>query len=150
MPNYPGLKAALANYTGQTDAEILAALNANTVNVPVDVPIGEIEGYLRLNGLISALQIYGAATGATEAGVAARELTGLVMSPHMSVVQMSDPAAAAAIGNMLSALVAAGELTSAQQSALLALAVGQTSIAAQLGWPGGVAETDLVVARALA
>jgi len=150
MPNYQGLKAELANYTGQTDAEILAALNGNTVEVAVDVPIGEIEGYLRLNGIMSALQAYGTATGTTEAGVAARELTGLVMSPHMSVVQMSDPAVATAINNMLDALVTAGQLTSAQQSALLALAVAQTSIAAQLGWPGGVAETDLAVARALA
>lgn len=119
-------------YTTMSDAQILASLNAETIEISIDVPIGTLEGMLRLNGIVSKLEAYGTTAGQSDALTAARELTGLVGSSNVRTVTMSDPTVAAKIENYLIALVAASQLSDDDQAAILSLAQGKTSRAVQL------------------
>lgn len=152
MPDYSAMKAeiALSVYSTMTDAQIAIALNALTVTSTVDVPISMLEGYLRQNGLMSSLTTYGEnpPTGApTMAVTAARELAGMVLSPHLSFVQMSDPTTQANITAMLTALVSAGEIDQSHETAVLAMASATQSTVQSWGFSYQLTDQDIMAAR---
>jgi hypothetical protein len=113
---------------GDTTDQKLAAVNAMTVaGSKQDVPVGEVVGYLALQGKLSALQDYAAAkVGAAQPVMAARELVTLLATPSVTSFRTSDPAAYATISGFLTALAgdANSGITSADAAALLALAAG--------------------------
>ena len=108
-----------------------ATLNAQTTTETVDVPVGTVEGYLRTNMLMGGLQRFVAnpPTGAPAALVEGLgELLGMLASPHVQVVQMTNPTVAGAVGQILSGAVSAGLMTSAQETALMALATPTANV----------------------
>lgn len=163
MPNYAALKAALATggaYAGMTDAATVAACNAATVPVNVDLPMSGVLEYFALAGKLPTIQAWGktppsvpstlSAQQQAEAIAAAQTFAAIVGPPPMfDSLQMSVPATNAAITAMVTALVAAGLITAADQAATLGAAVVQVSQASLWGWPGGIIENDIVAARAM-
>ena len=163
MPNYAALKSALASttYAGQTDAQILAALNAATVSVAVDVPTQSVVNYLALNGLLPTVRgwgntaptptVAGLTAAETEAAVVSAQTLGLMIGPPpmWDTLQMSDPTTNAQITGMVDALVVGGLMPQATASAILGMAVSTVSQASLWGWPGNIIENDLIAARAM-
>lgn len=137
MPDYQALKTeiALPKYAGQTDEQITAALLAETVTSAVDVPISAVGGYMLARGITAAADAWAAAhpTDTTGVLVAVRSLLGLLASPHLTTVEMSNLTTAAAVEQMLGGMVTAGIMTSTQQAEILALASTSTTRAEQLG-----------------
>jgi len=127
MTDYTALASLWATLpAGDTTEQKLAAVNAMSVAGPKqDVPVGEVVGYLALQGKLSALQDYAAAkTGQAQAVIAARELATLLAAPSVSTFRMSDETTYGAIAAFLNALAgdAASGITAADVTALLALA----------------------------
>ena len=125
--DYAALATEIAKpaYAGLGDAEIAEAINAASAPDWQDVPVGEVEAYLRSNLLVSALRRWSA--GRNDApGDAADELVNLVQSPNVQTVRLSQPATRATITALLDALVAAGAPIDADHRGAL-LALGQTS-----------------------
>ena len=163
MTNYAALKTALASatYAGQTDAQIVAALNAATVAVQVDVPTQSVVDYLALNGLLPTVRGWAnaaptpPATGLTAAQIAeaqtAAQTFGLMIGPPplWPSLQMSDPTTNAQITGMVVALVAGGLMPQANATAILAMGKTTVSQASLWGWPGNIIENDLIAARAM-
>lgn len=153
MVDYQALKAevALAKYAGQTDAQIAAALVTEAVAVTVDVPIGSVGGYMLARGITAAADAWAAAhpDDATGVLVAIRSLEGLLSSPHLTTVEMTSPAIAAAVTAMLAGMATAGIMTDAQRVEILALASSSTTRAAQLGLDTDIhdIEQELAAAR---
>ena len=154
MTNYAGLKAEIAKpaYAGMTDAQIEAALTA-PMTVAVDVPTGAVEGFFRSRLLMGGLQRFvanppqGAPAELVE-GIS--EFLGMVLSPHVSAVQMSDPSINATVTTVINAAAASGLLTTQQAADLLALGVRQTTLAETLGFtPGEIHDMgqELLAAR---
>jgi hypothetical protein len=117
--------------SGMTAAEKLAAIQGWTVAGPsVDVPVSEVVAYLAIQGKLTALKAYAATAsptaGTNQAGVtAAADLLIVLGTAAITTMRMSDPAIAAGIEALLSALVADSAnsgITTADQTALLALA----------------------------
>ena len=161
-PDYAALKAALTTtYSGQTDAQIVAALNAATVPQAVDVSTQAVLNYLGVNGLLptvrgwasvaptppasglSAAQIQGAQVAAQTFGIMAQTPS------EWPTLKMSDPTTNQQITGMVDALVAGGLLPQANADAILAMGKTTVSQASLWGWPGGIIENDLVAARAM-
>lgn len=163
-PNYAALKAAMATggaYAGMTDAQAVAACNAVTVPVAVDVPTQNVINYLALNGLLPTVRSWANATpsvtasGLSAAQVAeaqtAAETFGLMIGPPplWPTMAMSDPTTNAQITGMVDALVAGGLMPQANADAILAMGKTTVSQASLWGWPNGLAENDVVAARAM-
>lgn len=167
MANYAGLTSALATFAaGTTDAAIVSAINANTVSVPIAVPTSSLAAYLATNGFTVALQAYAgmnggmAPTGASALSIAAAKMVMLeiIASAAVPMVDFTNSTVVAEVTACLAAFVAegtAGRLLSiagvafsaANQAAILAIGSTTTSQAAQLGFPNGITENDLIVAR---
>lgn len=152
--DYAALKAA---DPGGDLATALAALVAETVSVTVDVPISAVEGYMLTRGIIAAADAWATANPADATGVlgAIRSLEGLMASPRLQAVTMTDPATAGAVQQMLGGMAQAGIMTGAQMAEILAMATAHISRADQIGWgilrqmDRASAEYHLSVARAL-
>lgn len=113
----------LAN--GMTVAQKVAAVNSWTVPGigHVDVPITDVQGFLSMEGVLTAMQDWLTAnTTASVARTAVNELFRTITSSRLTVIQMSDPTTYTAVSNMIAAVESVGLLTSAQAAALLALA----------------------------
>jgi hypothetical protein len=140
---------------GDTPAQKLAAINALTLAGPaVDVPVGEVAGYLALQGKLSALQAYAASPPAganATAVVAAKELVTLLGAPSVSVFRMSDAATATAVRNFLNALTAdaATGITAQDVAALLGLAATTLPWWQASGYSSPIAQSDLDAAGGL-
>lgn len=154
QPNYAALKAAMATggqYAGLTDTEAVSACNAATVSVNVDIPMSAVLEYFALAGKLPLIQGWAksAPSGVSaEATVAAQTFGAIIGPPPLfSSLRMSDPAANTAITNMVSALVSAGLLTSADQSAVLGQSVQKVAQSKLWGWSNGIIDNDLVAAR---
>ena len=91
------------------------------------------------------------ATGGAYAGMTDAQTFGLMVGPPplFDSLQFSDPAKAAALNALITALVNAGLITSAAAQTIGALSQTLVSQASPWGWPGGIIENDLVAARAL-
>lgn len=139
--DYVALKAA---DPGGDLATALAALVAQTVQVTVDVPISAVEGYMLTRGIIAAADAWAAANPADKTGVlgAIRSLEGLLASPRLTQVTMTDPATAGAVQQMLGGMTHAGIMTEAQMAEILAMATATVP-----KWPG-VTAGDIQTARA--
>ena len=162
-PNYAALKAALATggqYAGMTDAAVLAAVNAASVPVSVDVQMSAVLDYLALNGLLPTVRgwastaptpVSGLTAAQAQAAVVGAQTLGAMVSDPASfpTLKFSDAATAAQIETMLGAVAAGGLIPQATADALLALASQTVSQASLWGWPGGVIENDLIAARAM-
>lgn len=138
MTDYAALKAELARpeFAGLSDAQIAAALKADMRMVARDVPIGEMEGALRLMPAVTAMEDWLAAhPSPSPARTAVGELLGMI-GGKIAVVEMSRPIVAATIEDQLRAIVAAELLTEAEAAYLLSLGQRQVTRAEQLGWPG--------------
>ena len=159
QPNYAALKAAMATggqYAGMTDAAVLSAVNAATVTQAVDIPISAVTQALALGGLLPTMKGWSSAPPAvagsvTQAASTAAATFGLIVGPPplFDSLQMSVPATATAISDMVSALVSAGLLTSTFANSITALGTRNVSQASVWGWPGGIIENDLIAARAM-
>ena len=157
MPNYQALKTALTTtYNGQTDAQIIAAVNAVNVPQAVDIPISAVTQALALNGLLPTVK--GWATNpppvsatVPQAAVTAAQTLGMMIGPPplFDSLQMSVPATAASINSMVTAIVTAGLLPQALADGIIALGSQNVSQASLWGFTNGVSENDLVAARAM-
>jgi hypothetical protein len=159
MPNYAALKAAIgaAPYSTDTDAEIIAAVNAATIAVAVDVPTQAVADYLAASNLFAGFEAWAAMppTGASAASIAAAKSLAFAFSnvALFPVFAMTDPAIATQMQDNLAALVdpgsgITGPISSTDQTNILALATAYTSQAAGWGWSQGITEGDLQTARA--
>ena len=153
MPDYAGLKAeiALPKYAGMDDPTIAADLEA-TISMPVDVPVGSVEGYMRSRMLLGGMQRFVAAPpiGAPAALIEGlTELLGMVLSPHVSAVAMTDPTVNAAVNAVLGAAVSVGLMSAQNEADLLAMGVVSTTRAQQLGMTPDVhdVEQEMLAAR---
>jgi hypothetical protein len=161
MPNYAALKAALsaAPYSTQTDAEIVAAVNATSIAVAVDVPTSEVAEYLGEQNLLAGFLEWAASppTGASAASVSAAKslafaFTNVALLPTFA---MSNPAVAAEMQASLAALVSpgtgvTGPISATDQANILGLATSLTSQAAEWAFQNGIVEADLIAARNMA
>jgi predicted alpha/beta hydrolase len=167
MPNYAGLTTALATFAaGTTDDAIISAINAQTVTVPIAVPTSSLAAYLATNGFTVALQAYAGVdggappSGASTLSIQAAKMVMLLISasPAVPTMDFTNAAVVAEVTACLAAFVAegtAGRLLSiagvpfgaTHQAAILAIGSTTTSQAAQLGFPNGITENDLIVAR---
>jgi hypothetical protein len=151
-PNYAALKAqiALPQYAGMTTDQLEAALQS-PVSVPVDVPVGSVEGYLRTNMLLGGMQRFVASppTGAPAALVEGlTELLGLILSPHVETVQMTNPAVSTAVAAVLGGAVAAGLMSAQNETDLLAMGSVSLTAAEQCGLLPGVHDITQELAAA--
>jgi len=160
MPDYQGLKTAAATRQTAnptwTDAQILADINsANVTSNNLDTPIAAIFDALLSAGLWGGIvrQATAAMTTTTPSAVGdtclmLKALVDGLNGGGLSVVQTSDANKAAAFDAGVAALVAAGLVTSQIQTAIYNMRIPPVvSLKAQLGWPGGVFEEDLIAAR---
>ncbi len=122
---YDALNPAPANLT-----DAIAALNAQSQIIAVDVPVQKVAAYLGLQGKLAAFISWAATppTGASAASVsAAQELAFALQNPATCpIFAMSNLSVMSLMTSWLSALVApgtgiTGPITSADQTALLAL-----------------------------
>ena len=157
-PNYAALKTALASttYSGMTDAQIVAALNAASVSQNVDIPISNVLKYFALKGTLPIVTGWAksppaVAGNVTAAAQSAAQTFGLIFGPPplFDALQMSDPTINATLTGMIAELVSAGLLSSQTQTDLVAMSVTTVSQANLWGWPNGVSENDVVAARAM-
>lgn len=124
--DYEALKTEVAKpeYAAMSDAEVAAALAAQTVAVRQNVQIADVEAYLRLKGLVYGLSTWLASNPAPSIGKASTfELVNMIESPRLAVFETSVQAKYDALAGMLDAIIAAGAgLQEADKTALLALA----------------------------
>src|SRR5579872_1730429 len=106
-------------------AHKVSAVNSWTVaqSNHIDVPIVDVQGYLSTQGVLTAMQDWlNANTTPSAARTAISELFRTLNSTRLTVVEMSDATTYTAVSNMLAATVAVGVMSSAQASALMAMA----------------------------
>lgn len=146
--DYAALKAeiALDAYKGMDDAEIAAALNAETVDAVRKVQTWEARALLFGTGEWGAIKLLSRQTptmGSTEAQAVAVAITTIDTMTETQVLDADQPEAFGAMQQMVGVLQAAGVLTAATATKLLALRDAKISRAAQLGLgevrPGDVA-----------
>ena len=122
---YDALSPVPANLT-----DAIAALNAQTTTVAVDVPVQDVGAYLGLQGKLAAFIGWANAppTGASAASVvAAQELAFALQHPATCpVFAMSNPGVVSLMNTWLTALVSpgtgiTGPITATDQTAILAL-----------------------------
>jgi hypothetical protein len=134
MANYVALKTEIAKtaYNGMTEAQIIATINAGSATTLTTLTL-------------SSSQIYDAIVPAEFQALSAamqqfvRDIWGLGSGIDVGPASNARTVLAAAFG--------AGSTSRAN---LIALLNSTTTIAAGLGFPNGIAEADLVVARAAA
>jgi hypothetical protein len=162
-PNYAALKAAMATggaYAGMTDAQVLAAVNAASVPVSVDVQMSAVLDYLALNGLLPTVRGWANTAPTPASGLTAAQSQAAVVSAQTLGMMVADPSSfpvlsfssattAAQIEAMLGAVVTGGLMPQSTANALLALSAQTVSQASLWGFAGDVFENDLIAARAL-
>ena len=153
MAYYDALKAQWAALpAGDTTAQKLAAVNALTVAGPsIDVPVSAVVGYLAESSKLASLLKYAAAPAATEAGVAAAELSAIIMCPNAPPFRTSNSTVAASVAGFLTALAADANsgLVAADVTALLALAATTLPWWQSAGYTSPISQGDLDAAGGL-
>lgn len=126
MPDYQALKAELAQaqYSGMSDPQIAAALNAETVTGTHAVSRGELRQAFDVLASAAGIPVWEAIeagqTAQTAFGIACRAALRLRDAPgDYPPINVASPVMAAT----LAALVAGGALTAGQQAAIAALGV---------------------------
>jgi hypothetical protein len=125
--NYAVLKTELADpvYTGLSDADAAAALNAQTVATFQKVEYSDVASYLML--VEKYLPISESATASGKAFM-------LAMSTFQTF-DLRKPGVETAVVNLLDALIVDGLITASDKAAILALADDTISRAQELGLP---------------
>lgn len=124
MLNYVALKAELADsaYSGKSDAEILAALNAKTVTVQRPVPNTAVKQYMIRSSILGAAAIYAQTTGNDETlRAACQSAHDAILFDAFATFDLGTPTDKADIDAFCTALITAGCMTSAQQTEMYAL-----------------------------
>lgn len=148
--NYSPLTALWPSLPAGTTAEKIAAVNAMTTSgTPRDVAVGDVQGYLDLNGLLPAIRTWVASNPA--AGIALTAAQGLIdvlESPHIAVFQMSNSTVYTEIEGMLNALAASPPalLSATNVSNLLALAATTIPWWQANGFPAPLTTNDAAAA----
>jgi hypothetical protein len=145
---------ALSAYGSMDDATAAAALNAANIQTHIDVPVSQVEAYLRLNGKVSALSDWIEANTTPSAWrTFARELLAIVSSESkLTAFATANDTQRAQLKSLFDALVANNVAGIAQtdEDAIFALANGPViSRAQQLGL-GSVSTVDVTHARSAA
>lgn len=143
---YAELKLADAAAGANEDLTVAAAaMNMQTSQVTVDVPIGDVEAYALINGITVAAQDWLAASGAGNVTVArvVRAFLAMIASQRLETVQMTDPEKNATVTQMLGAMTAVGILSTDQEAAILGMATATVP-----KWNPPVSAGDIQTARA--
>lgn len=149
MAYYDALVAKWATLPNtNTIGQNLTLVNAATVAGPtVDVAMGDVVGFLALQGVLSSLEDYVASDPSPGAArTAAIELLRLTSTPSITQFKMSNPIVATAVGSFITALVAAGQMTGAQATGLAAMSATTVPWWQVNGYPSPFNEHDLVAA----
>jgi hypothetical protein len=144
-------------YAGLTEAEAAVALNAPVAQPAAhrDVPISDVEGYLRARLLVTRLRAWAATATFGTAREAALELLDIIASPRLSMFMTSTETGRSNIMGLFAALVAAtdGIVTQQHYDDLLAMTLKPTAYAIpreQIGWPSNhIWAADVNSARAM-
>ena len=143
---YTALKAAdTAAGANANLATAAATLNAQTTTQTVNVPVGTLYGYLLMNGIMGTLSAWAAKNPGDTTGSLGviQALQAMLTSPNITTVEMTDATTAATVTGMLGTLVTNKIITSAHQSAVLALASQTVPV-----WQPAVTVADIQIARA--
>jgi hypothetical protein len=152
MPDYGAIKTeiALSKYSAMTDDQIAASLET-TIVFTIDVSVSQVEGYLRSHMLMSGIESFVSTppNGAPPQLVEGlRELLGLMSSPHVQMVVMTDPTVNYAVTSILGGAVSVGLMSGQNESDLMAMSSSTTTRAAQLGLDSNhVIVNEMVAAR---
>lgn len=148
--DYTALTAKWPTVSGADARAKLAALNAETAAGPrQDVSVGAVEGYMRLGGLITAMQTWvDTKPGASSAFTAANELLGIIGSVHVTTFEMSKAPIYAAVQGFLGALAASPPALITTQNVSDLLAMAETTVPWHIanGYPNPINANDLVAA----
>lgn len=141
---YAALKAAdVAAGANPNLTAAMAAINAQTHVVAVDVSTSSLYGLMLLDGAWIGMQAWLAANQTDTATMPyVKIIQALLSSPSVQNIDMSDPVKSAAITGMLQAMVNGGAITPTQQSGMLALASKTVPV-----WQPAVTEGDIQTAR---
>jgi hypothetical protein len=150
MAYYDALKAKWATLSG-TKADKLTLINLITVSGPnKDVAIGDVEGYMSLQGILTGLEDWLEANPTPSAArTAAKELLRTIASPHVTVFRTSDAATFASVSSMIGTLQAASLITQIQHDAILAMAATTVPWWQSAGYSAPVTQGDLDAAGGL-
>ncbi|MDE1905007.1 MAG: hypothetical protein KGH75_00970 [Rhodospirillales bacterium] len=123
-----------------TLADAVTALNAQTTNITIDVPVGTIYGNLLLTGVWAQMVAWAKANPSDTTGALAviDAMQAMLTSPNIPDVTMSNPTTAALISGMLAKLVSSSVITQTQEAAILALASATVAV-----WQPAVIISDL-------
>lgn len=116
-------------YQGKTASQIAALMNAPIVVTPPtayrDVPISDVEGYLRARLLVTQLRAWAGTAPAGTAKMAADELLDIIASPRLSLFTTSTDTGRANVLGLFAALVSAtaGIITQTHLDDLAAMTV---------------------------
>lgn len=150
--DYAALKVEIAKpaYVGMTDAQIAAAVNANTVASEVIVTGREVAQLWARRGILGLARERSARSALTAAQrTAAWNAIEMVDRDGFAGLDPNNPTQRAALVTFLDGLVTETIMTAGDKSATLALLARTQTIAASLGWPQGVGVTDIAVARSM-
>lgn len=147
MPNYAALRAALANYPGQTDDQIAAALNT-PVATPVDTPIGQVLNILLTAGEWPKVVQQAKGTGTDPATLTAVQATELAAQQGRDAdpISTSQPATLAIWNGALAELRAANLISAGSVTAIQALATAMIAPATTMGF-AQVTDSEIAAAR---
>lgn len=135
-------------YNSMSNEEVAASLDTVNIVTSVDLPISEVQAYLLFDGTMIALRDWLPANptpGPLRTSVAA--LLEAIDSPRLTNFKLSSPARYQAVLQQVQIMVAGGLLTQQQANDLIGMATVTVSRASQIGWPKGVAASDVKEAR---
>lgn len=154
MTDYAALKIEIAKpaYNGLTDAQIAAAINAATITATADITGSDARRELLFTANNDWGKLVGVADGWITAGVTSAIR---LRAAQMRELFLTDAPFATANSTRYTAFLAAVDqlvadtiMSAAGKSALVVLARKTVSLAASMGWPGGVGPGDVAAARA--
>jgi hypothetical protein len=147
MSTYSTLAAELADpdYSGLTNQQALEALLA-PIPIRINPEVKALRRYLITTGKIGLMKI--AAEGTDSAAAVCRTAFEALAPGGFETLEYTSPDVYAALTAMLDVVVAAGLLSQADKTAILALGDSTTTRAAQIGWPQ-ITVYDVAHARSL-
>jgi len=151
MPKYAALKTeiAKADYSGMTDEQIIAAVNAKTTPVANPISGQTVKQYMIRRGILGAASIYSDnTTNAAELRAACRAVVDSLLHDAFAEFDLGDTVAKSDIDGFCAALISAGCMTADQQTELYSMQNVPTSwFSINVGIPS-VSQPDLDLARA--
>lgn len=135
-------------YASMPDSAVAESLNTPSRPGNKDVPASDVRRYVLLNGLWPKIQTLAVSSpNPVYQGTAITILQTLAPN-SFDVIRMTDPAVAGAVAQMLTTMVDAGAMSTANRDAMVALGDAQISRAEELGL-GTVHHLDVAAAKLL-